>query len=78
MKLYYFYTLKHRGMAMVKLRCIINRKWSIDLFFTNKALSFQGISTTETGLSNCHKLRSTFVRSFVSLLKQKKNVFLKL
>ena len=71
MKLYYFYTLKHRGMAMVKLRCIINRKWSIDLFFTNKPLSFQGISTTETVLTDCHKLITTFMRSFVSSLKPK-------
>ena len=44
---------------------------TIDLFFTNKPLSFQGTSTTETGLSDCHKLISTFMRSFVSRLKPK-------
>ena len=48
-----------------------NYKLTIDLFFTNKPLSFQGISTTETGLSDCHKLTSTFMRSFVSHLKPK-------
>ena len=48
-----------------------NHKSTIDLFFTNKPLSFQGTSTTETGLSNCHKLISTFMRSFVSRLKPK-------
>ena len=46
-----------------------NHKSTIDLFFTNKPLSFQGTSTTET--SDCHKLISTFMRSFVSRLKPK-------
>ena len=48
-----------------------NYKSTIDLFFTNKPLSFQGTSTTETGLSDCCKLISTFMRSFVSRLKPK-------
>ena len=51
-----------------------NNKSTIDLFFTIKPLSFQGTSTTETGLSDCHKLISTFMRSFNSRLKPK-NVF---
>ena len=52
--------------------CYINNyKSTIDLFSTNKPLSFQGTSTTETGLSDCHKLISTFMRSFVSRLKPK-------
>ena len=50
--------------------CINNHKSTIDLFFTNKPLSFQGTST-ETGLSDCHKLITTFMRSFVSRLKPK-------
>ena len=50
---------------------INNHKSTIDLFFTNKPLSFQGTSTTETGLSDCHKLIITFMRSFVSCLKPK-------
>ena len=48
-----------------------NHKSTIGLFFTNKPLPFQGTSTTETGLSDCHKLISTFMRSFVSRLKPK-------
>ena len=54
-----------------------DHKPSIDLFFTNIPLSFQGTSTTEIGLSDCHKLISTFTRSFVSHLKPK-NIFSKL
>ena len=50
---------------------INNHKSTIDLFFTNKPLSFQETSTTETRLSNCHKLISTFMRNFVSRLKPK-------
>ena len=50
---------------------INNHKSTIDLFFTNKPLSFQGTSTTETKLSDCHKLISTFMRSFVFCLKPK-------
>ena len=48
-----------------------NHKSTIDLFFTNKPLSFQGTSITETGLSDCHKFISTFMRFFVSRLKPK-------
>ena len=33
-----------------------NHKSTIDQCFKNKPLSFQGTSTTETGLSDCHKL----------------------
>ena len=33
---------------------INNHKSTIDLFFTNKPVSFRGTSTTETGLSDCH------------------------
>ena len=51
--------------------CINNHNSTIDLFFTNKPLPFQGTSTTETGLSDCHKLITTFMRFFVSRLKPK-------
>ena len=52
-------------------RCYINNhKPTIDLIFTNKSLSFHGTSTTETGLSDCHKLISTFMRSFVPVSNQ--------
>ena len=48
-----------------------NHNSTINLCFTNKPLSFQGTSTAETGLSDCHKLISTFMRSFISRLKPK-------
>ena len=48
---------------------INNHKSTIDLFFTNKPLSFQGTTKTEIGLSDCYKLIPTFMRSFVSRLK---------
>ena len=51
-----------------------NHKSAIDLFLTNKPLFFQGTATTETGSSDCHKLISTFIRSFASCLKSK-NIF---
>ena len=52
--------------------CYINdHKSTVDLFFTNKPLPFPGTSTTESRLSDCHKLISTFMRSFVSYLKPK-------
>ena len=40
-------------------------------YFVISELSFQETSTTETGLSNCHKLILTFMRSCVSHLKPK-------
>ena len=52
--------------------CYTNKyKSAIDLLFTKKPLSFQGTSITETGLSDCDKLISLFMRSFVSCLKPK-------
>ena len=52
--------------------CFINNhKPTIDLLFTNKPLSFQETSTTETRLSDCQKLISTFTRSFVPASNQK-------
>ena len=52
--------------------CYTNdHKLTIDLFFTNKPLSLQGNFTTKTSLSDCHRLTSTFMRSYVSRLKPK-------
>ena len=48
-----------------------NHKSTMGLFFTKKPLPFQGTSTAETGLSDCHKLMSTFMRFFVSRLEPK-------
>ena len=49
-----------------------NHKSHIDLFSTNKPLSFKNTNVSETGLSDCHKLISTFLKSNVSRLKPHK------
>ena len=46
-----------------------NHKSTIDLFLTNKPKSFFKTHTTETGLSDYHKLISTFFKSKVPRLK---------
>ena len=43
--------------------CTKNHKSTIDLFLTNRPLSFQKTKTTETGISDYHKLVSTFFKS---------------
>ena len=48
-----------------------NHKSTIDLFLTNKPRSFQFTSVTETGLSNYHRLITTFMKSYFSRLKPK-------
>ena len=48
-----------------------NHKSLIDLFFTNKPLSFQKTHVTETGLSDYHKLISTFFKSRFSKARPK-------
>ena len=48
-----------------------NYKSLIDLFFTNKPLSFQKTHVTETGLSDYHKLISTFFKSRFSIARPK-------
>ena len=48
-----------------------NNKSTIDLLLTNKPMSFQVTNTTETGLSDCHKLISSFMKSYISGLKPK-------
>ena len=39
-----------------------NNKSTTDLLLTNKPMSFQVTNTTETGLSNCHKLILSFMK----------------
>ena len=46
-----------------------NHKSTIDLFLTNKPRSFQFTSVTETGLSDYHRLITTFMKSHFSRLK---------
>ena len=48
-----------------------NSKSTIDLLPINKPMSFLVTSTTETGLSDCHKLISSFMKSYISRLKRK-------
>ena len=48
-----------------------NNKSTIDLLLTNKPKSFQVTNTTETGLSDCHKIISSFMKSFISHIKRK-------
>ena len=48
-----------------------NRKSTIDLIVTNKPRSFQITNVTETCLSHCHKLITTFMKSYISRFKRK-------
>ena len=50
---------------------INNHKSSIDLILTNKPRSYQITNVTETGVSDCHKLIATFMKSYISPLKPK-------
>ena len=50
--------------------CTENHKSTIDLFLTNRPLSFQKTRTTETGISDYHKL-STFFTSHYTRLEPK-------
>ena len=48
-----------------------NSKSIIDLVFTNKPLHFQKTHVVETGLSDYHKMISTFFKACSSKLKTK-------
>ena len=48
-----------------------NHKSTIDLIVTNMPQSFQITNVTETGVSDCHKLITTFMKSYISRLKPK-------
>ena len=48
-----------------------NHKSTIDLFLTNKPRSYQFTSVTETGLTDYHRLITTFMKSYFSRLKPK-------
>ena len=48
-----------------------NNKSTIDLLLTNKPMSLQVTNIAETGLSDCHKLISSFMKSYISRLKLK-------
>ena len=48
-----------------------NHKSTIDLILTYKPRSFQIKNVTETGVSDCHKLTTAFMKSYISRLKPK-------
>ena len=48
-----------------------NHKLTVDLILTSKPQSFQIPNVTETGVSNYHKLISTFMKYYFSGLKPK-------
>ena len=58
---------------MIKTETCFTRSYKplIDLFLTNKPLSFQKRNITETGLSDYHKLISTFFKSHFTRLRPK-------
>ena len=63
-KLDEFYNLFNLANLIKTETCFTkSRKSLIDLFLTNKSLSFQKTHVTETGLSDYHKLISTFFKS---------------
>ena len=51
--------------------CTKNHKYTIGLFLTKRPLSFQKTRTTETGISNYHKLISSFLKFHYTRLKPK-------
>ena len=52
--------------------CFINNhKSAIDLILTNKPRSFQITNVTDTGVRDCHKLITTFMKSYIFRLKPK-------
>ena len=52
--------------------CFVNKhKSTIDLILINNLRSFQITNVTETGVSDCHKLITTFMKYYISRLRQK-------
>ena len=71
-KLGTFYDLFDLTNLIHSETCLMkNHKSTIDLFLTNKPKSFFKTHTTETGLSDYHKLISTFFKSKAPKLKPK-------
>ena len=71
-KLDEFYDLFNLANLVASPTCFTKtHKSTIDLILTNKGNCFQKTKVTETGLSDFHKLISTFLRSHFSRLKPK-------
>ena len=71
-KLENFCDLFHLANLVHSETCFIkNSKSIIDLILTNKPLHFQKTHVVETGLSDYHKMISTFFKAYSSKLKTK-------
>ena len=58
------------------ITCYIKiKKSTIDHLLTNKRVSCRMTNITESGLSDCHKLISLFIKSYISRLKPKTKNF---
>ena len=64
-------TLKLTNLVKSETCYTNNHKSTIDLFLTNKPCSSQFTSVTEAGLSDYHRLITTFMKSYFSRLKSK-------
>ena len=59
------------NLIKIETCCTKSQKSTIDLFLTKKSLSFQKARPTETGISDYHKLISTFLKFRYTRLKSK-------
>ena len=58
------------------ITCYIQiKKSTIDHLLTKKTMSCRMTNVTESGLSDCHKLISLFIKSYISCLKPKTKNF---
>ena len=65
-------TFNLENLVNPEIRFIYNHKSTIDLVLTNKSKSFQITNVTGTGVSDGHKLVTTFMKSYISCLKLRK------
>ena len=65
-------TFNLENLVKPEIRFMDNHKSTIDLVLTNKSKSFQITNVTGTGVSDGHKLITTFMKSYISCLKLRK------
>ena len=53
-----------------------NNKLTVDLILTNKPRSFQITNVAETGVRDCHKLITTFMKSQFLVLNRKMSIII--
>ena len=63
------------NLVKVKTRFTRDHSSSIDVILTNRKQNFQKTSAFETGLSDCHSLIATCMKSCIPRLKPKKIVY---